>query len=125
MNGQTLYNAIDNFFYILFDCESYFNVFTSNNIYKNRLEIINDIIKFNQFKSLPYRLYGSYRYLEFFQDLVKRINEWNYWQRLIIITYTKILLTNFSYEYAQTQAPDFLQELISNVEKIFHKGLEN
>ena len=122
-NGQVLHNAIDKFFYVMFDFETYFNIFLSNNIYKNRVEIINDIINFNQFNSLPYRLYGKFRYLELFQDLVKRTNEWNYWKRVIIITFTKIILTDFSYEYAQRDAPDFLEELINNIEKVFHEGL--
>ena len=71
-NGQTLYNAIDKFFYILFDFENYFNVFISNNLYKNRAEILNDIINFSQFNCTSYRFYGKCRYLELFQDLVKK-----------------------------------------------------
>ena len=99
--------------------------FISNNIYKNRIEIINDIINFKQFNCLPYRFYGRSRYLELFQDLVKRTDEWNYWKRVIIITYTKIILTDFSYEYAQKEASNFLQELINNIEEVFNKGLNN
>ena len=123
-NGQTLYNAIDKFFYLLFDLETYFNIFISNNIYENRPEILNDI-NFVQFNCFPNRLYGKYKYLELFQDLVKRTNEWNYWKRLIVISYTKIILTDISYEYAQRHASDFLQELISNIEKVFHKGISS
>ena len=70
-NGQIIYNAIDKFFYLLFDFESYFNVFISNNIYKDRTEIINDIINFNQFNCLPYRLHNKYKFVELFRDLVK------------------------------------------------------
>ena len=125
INGQTLHNAIDKFFYLMFDFETYFNIFISNNIYKNRIEIINDIINFKQFNCLPYRFYGRSRYLELFQDLVKRTDEWNYWKRVIIITYTKIILTDFSYEYAQKEASNFLQELINNIEEVFNKGLNN
>ena len=125
INGQTLYNAIDKFFYLIFNFETYFSIFILNKIYKDRTEILNDIINFNQFNCLLYRLYGKYRYIDLFQDLVKKINEWNYWKRLIIITYTKIILTDYSYEYAQRNASNFLQELINNIEKVFHKGLEN
>ena len=109
----------------MFEFEIYFNVFISNNIYKDRPEIINDIINFIQFNSLPYRLYNKCRYLELFQDLVKKTNEWNYWKRSIIISYTKIILTDFSYEYAQRNESNFLQELINNIEEVFHKGLNN
>ena len=69
---------------------------------------MNDIINFNRFNCLPYKLCGKYKYLELFQDLSKRINEWNYWKRIIVITFTKILLTTFSYEYAQRNALNFL-----------------
>ena len=56
---------------------------------------------------------------------MKKINEWNHWKRLIIITYTRIILTDFSYEYAQKNASNFLQELINNIEQVFNKGLNN
>ena len=125
INGQTLYNALDKFFYLMFDFETYFNIFKSSDIYKYRSEIINDIIYLKQFNCLPYRLYSKFRYLELFQDLVKRTDEWNYWKRLIIISYTKIILTDFSYEYAQKNASNFLQELINNIEEVFQKGLKN
>ena len=125
VNGQSLYNAIDKFFYLIFNFETYFNIFLLNNIYQNKPEIMNDIINFHKFNCIPSRLYGKYRYIDLFQDLVKRLNEWNYWKRLIIITYSKIILTDFSYNYAQRYAPDYLEELINNIEKIFHKALEN
>ena len=41
------------------------------------------------------------------------------------ISYTKIILSDLSYQYAQKYATDFLQELISNIEKVFNKGMEN
>ena len=124
-NGQILSNAIDKFFYVLFDLETYFNISISNNIYQNRSEILNDIIKLVQFNSQPQRLYGNFKYLEVFNNLVKRTNEWNYWKRLIIVSFTKTLLTDYSYDYAQRNASDFLQELITNVKQLFHKGIEN
>ena len=127
VNGQTLYNAIDKFFYGMFEFQTYFYIFITNSIYNNKIEIINDINNFKQFNSLPDRIqsYNRCKYIELFKDLVKKTNEWNYWKRLIIISYTKIILTEFSYQYAQINAPDFLQELINNIEEIFHKGLNN
>ena len=38
-NGQNLSNAIDKFFYLLTEFETYFNIFISNNIYANREEV--------------------------------------------------------------------------------------
>ena len=48
--GQILYNALNRFFYIIFEFETYFNVFILNKIYKDRIEIINDIIVTNTLK---------------------------------------------------------------------------
>ena len=124
-NGQNLCNALDKFFYFMFDFETYFNFFTSNNIYKNRVEIMNDVINFKQFNYTPNRFYNSIQYLELFKDLIKRTDEWNYWKRIVIITFTKIILTDSGYENAQINAQGFLQELIKNIDQIFDKGLNN
>ena len=124
-NGQNLCNALDKFFYFMFDFETYFNFFTSNNIYKNRVEIMNDIINFKQFNYTPNRFYNSIQYLELFKDLIKRTDEWNYWKRIVIITFPKIILTDSGYENAQINAQGFLQELIKNIDQIFDKGLNN
>ena len=126
-NAQALRNAIDKFFYLMYEFETYYNIFISNKIYRNRLEIVNDVIHFYQFNSLPGTIYYQYqyRYIELFEDLLKKIDEWNYWKRIIIISYTKIILSDLLYQYAKKYATDFLQELISNIEKVFNKGMEN
>ena len=124
-NAQNLQNAIDKFFYLLFEFERYYNVFISNNIYENKIEIIDAIRNFYNYNYFPQRLKNQCRYIELFKDLIKKIGEWNYWKRLIIINYTKIILTDFSYQYAQQVAQEFLRELIINIEKVFDKGIEN
>ena len=124
-NAQNLQNAIDKFFYLLFEFERYYNVFISNNIYENKIEIIDAIRNFYNYNYFPQRLKNQCRYIELFKDLIKRIAEWNYWKRVIIINYTKIILTDFSYQYAQEVAQEFLRELIINIEKVFDKGIEN
>ena len=124
-NGQIIYNAIDKFFYVLFDFETYFNVFISYGLYKSRTEVIKDVINFNQFKFLPRRLYNKHKLIESFHDLIKKTNEWEYWKKIIVVTYTKIVVTELSFEQAKISAPRYLQELIENVDKIFNKALEN
>lgn len=86
---------------------------------------MNDIIKFNQLNCSPYRLYGKWKYLELFHDLRKKMNEWNYWKREIVVTFTKILITDIDYQNAQENTSSYLQELIANVQKIFDKGIED
>ena len=124
-NAQNLRNAIDKFFYLLFEFERHYSIFISNKIYKCRLEIINDVIHYYQYNLFPQKILFQYRYIELFKDLIKRIDEWKYWKRLIIINYAKIILTNYNYEYAQNVASKYLHELVENIEKLFNKGLDN
>ena len=125
INAHNLSNAIDKFFYLLFEFEGYYSIFISNDIYKNRMEIIDTVIRFYRYNYFCQRLRYQYKYVEFFKELIKKIDEWNYWKRLIIINYTKIILTDCSYQYAQEVAQEFLQTLIKNIEKVFDKGIEN
>ena len=125
INAHNLSNAIDKFFYLLFKFEGYYSIFISNDIYKNRMEIIDTVIRFYRYNYFPQRLRYQYKYVELFKELIKKIDEWNYWKRLIIINYTKMILTDCSYQYAQEVAQEFLQTLIKNIEKVFDKGIEN
>ena len=123
-NAQHLSYAIDKFFYLIVEFETYYNIFIFNKVYKNRIEIIDDVIYFHRYHSFPKKLHFQYRYIELFKDLLKKIDEWNYWKRLVIINYTKIILTDYSYHYAQKVASNFLQDLVNNIEKVFNKGLD-
>ena len=125
VNAQNLNSAIDKFFYLIFEFERYYTMFITNNLYKNRIEIIDDVIRFYRYNSFPQKILYQYRYLDLFKDLIKKIDEWEYWKRIIIISFTKILITDFSYEYAQRVAPDNLRLLINNIQKVFNKGLDN
>ena len=125
VNAQSLSNAIDKFFYLIYEFERYYIIFISRNLYKNRTKIIDDVIRFYHFNSFPQKILYQYRYLDLFKDLIKKIDEWEYWKRNIIISYTKILITDFSYEYAQKVAADNLRLLINNIQEVFNKGLKN
>ena len=95
-NGKVIRNAIDKFFNLLFDI--------------------------GRFNCLPYRIYDKDKFIEIFQELVQKINKWNYWKKMIINTYAKIILKD--YEYVQKNSPYYLKELITNIKQIFHNGLE-
>ena len=122
--AQTLSYAIDKFFYLIFEFETYYNIFIFNKMYKNRMEIVNDVIKFLVNNYIPEKLCYQYRYIELFKDLIKKIDEWNHWKKIIIINYAKIILTSYNYQYADEVANNILQELIKNIEKLFNKGLD-
>ena len=123
-NGQVLCNAIDKFFYLLFDFETFFNIFLSNNIYETKVEIIDDVSKFNQLNISPSRLYGKWTYLELFHDLRKKMNEWNYWKRTIAVAFAKIVISDFNYIRAQENISKYLQDFVDNIEKVFNSALE-
>ena len=125
INAQQLNNAIDKMFYVMFEHERYYSIFIWNKLYNNRLEIINDVTHFYRFNSFPQKIQKQYRYIELFKDLIKKMDEWAYWKRVAVISFTKIVLTDFSYEYAQKVAPTDLQNLVNNIEKVFNKGLNN
>ena len=58
-NGKVIRNAIDEFFNLLFDI--------------------------GRFNCLPYRIYNKDKFKEIFQDLIQKINKWNYWKKGIIL----------------------------------------
>ena len=125
INAQYLHNAIDKMFYLIFEHERYYSMFMSGKLYSSRLEIINDVAHFYHFNSFPQKIQKHYRYVELFKDLVKKIDEWAYWKRHAVISFSKIVLSEFSYEYALKVAPNDLQNLVNSVEKFFDKGLNN
>lgn len=124
-NGQMFCNALDKFFYIMFEFETYFNIFLSNNIYQNRLEILEDVMKYVQFNQAPAKFYGRIKLFELFIDFIKKTNEWNYWIRIIVVQYAKITLTNDCYENAERHEPEFLRGLLENMQEIFFRGINN
>ena len=121
--AQLLSNAIDKFFFLLFDFQAYFNVFTMNGVYKDRIEIINDIIKYKQSNFIPSKFFNQYKYLELFIDLIKKMDEWEFWKRQVIINFTKIIITPNSYKFAEKYQVDFLRSLLYYVEQLFNKGM--
>ena len=122
-NAQMLSNAIDKFLFLLFDFQSYFNVFITNKIYSNRVEVINDIIQYKKTNYVSCRFVERKKFLELFFDLIKKIDEWNYWKRLVVVTFTKITITTESYNQAEAHETEFLRKLLGYVEEIFNRGI--
>ena len=121
--AQMLSNSIDKFFFLLFDFQSYFNVFLNNKLYSGRIEIINDIMKYKKTNYVSKKFVGNIKFLELFFDFVKKLDEWAYWKRLVVVSFTKIIITEESYKQAQLHQPAFLQKLLSYVEEIFNRGM--
>ena len=100
-------NAIDKFLFLLFDFQGYFNILMKNKLYKTRAEIISDITRYRRTNIFSNKYVARIKLLEVFLDLNKKLNEWIYWKRTIIINFVKILLTSDSYNAAINHTPDY------------------
>ena len=125
ITAQCLSNAIDKFFFLMFDFQSYFNVLINAKYYNNRVEIVKDALKYKTANIIPRKLISNIKYLELFMDLNKKIDEWDFWRRQVIINFVKVSLGRDTYESSQNNDEEYLRKFISNVEKLFYIGLNN
>ena len=121
--AQMLSNAIDKYFFILFDFQAYFNVFIQNKIYNSRTEIVKDIMAFKKNNYIYPKLLKNMKMVELFVDLTKRIDEWAYWKRKLILYLTKIILSNDVYQDAEKNNPETLHSLMNHIEQLFDRGV--
>ena len=125
IRAQCLSNAIDKFFFTMFDFQSYFDILLKTEHYNDRLEIVNDIIKYKQKQTVPNKLISLTWHLEIFIDLSKKINEWHYWRKEIIRNFTKIVLGEQNYKGIEEDDIENLHKLLYNIELLFFKGLNS
>ena len=59
-----------------------------------------------------------------FIDFVNRVNEWNYWKKIIIVQFIKINIGEQQYEAATRNSPEKLTQLFDNIEKLWNKGIQ-
>ena len=121
--AQMLSNAIDKYFFILFDFQAYFNVFIQNKIYNCRTEIVNDVMAFKQNNYVFPKLLKNMKMLELFIDLTKRIEEWAFWKRKLIMYLTKIIISTDIYNHAEKNNPESLHNLMTYMEQLFDRGV--
>ena len=125
IRAQALCNAVDKFFFLMFDFQSYFEALIKTNCYNNRIDIVKNILKYKKNNVIPKKIVGTTKYLELFIDLSKKIDEWDFWRRQIIANFIKIILGSTNYENAQENDVGNLLKLINNVETIFFTGLNS
>ena len=123
IRAQGLSNAIDKFFFVMFDFQSYFDILLKTKHYNNQLEILNDVEKFKENKKIPNKLISNIYHLEIFIDLSKKMDEWNYWRKMIIRNFTKIVLGEQNYMGIEKDDAENLEKLLYNIELLFFKGL--
>ena len=107
----------------MFDFQSFFNIFTQNKLYAHRLEVLQDIFEYKTKDVIPKKLIVNTKFLELFIELSKRINEWDFWRRQVVINFVKIFLGKDVYNSSCQSDMNYLQKYINNVEQLFFAGL--
>ena len=126
VRGQCLKNALDKYFYFLLDFENYFNIFIQRRMFRNRVDAMKAVVDYNLDKNnLKSKIRRNKCNEDFFKEFVGRVNEWNYWKKVIITQFIKINLGNAAFESAQQNNLSGLTNLIKNTEDLWERGIDN
>ena len=120
-----LKNALDKYFYFLLDFENYFSIFLSKGTFTTRKHIMDAVIDYNLDKNkIRSKVKRNKQVEDLFKEFVNRVNEWNYWKKVIITQFMKINISEQAYQAAQKNSINGLVELMQNTEKLFDKGIQ-
>ena len=120
-----LKNALDKYFYFMLDFENYFSIFISKRTFTTRKRIMDAVIDYNLDKNkIRSKVKRNKEVYELFKEFVNRVNEWNYWKKIIITEFMKINIGHQVYQAAQKNSINGLLELMQNTEKLFDKGIQ-
>ena len=121
----TLKNALDKYFYFLLDFENYFTIFISRGTFTTRKQVMDAVIDYNLDKNkIRSKVKRNKKIEDLFKEFVNRVNEWNYWKKVIIVQFLKINIGEESYKAAQENSINKLVELMQNTEKLWDKGIQ-
>ena len=120
-----LKNALDKYFYFLLDFENYFSIFISRKTFTTRKQIMAAVIEYNLDKNrIRSKIKRNKQLEDLFKEFVNRVNEWNYWKKVILVQFIKINIGEVAYEAAQKNSINALVELMKNTEKLWDKGIQ-
>ena len=120
-----LRNALDKYFYFLLDFENYFSIFISRRTFSTRKHIMDAVIDYNLDKDkIRSKVKRNKKIEDLFKEFVNRVNEWNYWKKVILVEFLKINIGQEVYNNAQKHSLKGLSELLQNTEKLFDKGVQ-
>ena len=120
-----LKNALDKYFYFLLDFENYFTIFISRKTFTTRKEIMDAVIEYNlDKKKLKSKLKRNKQLEDLFKEFVNRVNEWNYWKKVILTEFIKINIGEQAYESAKRNSLEGLANLLQNTEKLWDRGIQ-
>ena len=119
-----LKNALDKYFYFLLDFENYFSVFIKQKIFKNRTDIMEAVVNYNLDKNnLKSKVRRNNSVKDLFKELVSRVNEWNYWKKVILTNFIRINIGEASFKQSQHYNLPGLVQLLKNTEAIWDRGI--
>ena len=122
INAQCLSNAIDKFFFLMFDFQSYFTALIETKKCNNQPEIVKDILKYKKTCIIPTKLISVLKQMELFVDLSKKVTEWDYWRKQVILNFVKIVLGN-NFKTIEKDDLENLEKLINHIEDLFYRGI--
>ena len=119
-----LKNALDKYFYFLLDFENYFNVLIERKIFKNRADIMQGVVNYNLDKNnLKTKIKRNNSVKDLFKELVNRVNEWNYWKKVILTQFIRINIGEASFQASQQNNLGGLIQLLKNTEALWDRGI--
>ena len=125
IRAMVLKNALDKYFYFLLDFENYFTIFITKKVFTTRKRVMDAVIDFNLDKNNIRSKVKRNKQIEYlFKEFVGRVNEWNYWKKVILTQFIKINIGEEAFERAQRHSLQGLVELLINTEKLWDKGIQ-
>ena len=119
-----LKNALDKYFYFLLDFENYFRVFIERKIFRKRLDIMQAVVDYNlDQNNLKSKVRRNNSVKDLFKELVGRVNEWNYWKKVILTNFIRINIGEASFQASQQNNLPGLVQLLKNTEAIWDRGV--
>ena len=85
---------------------------------------MDSVIQYNLENKLKSKVKRNKQLENLFTEFVSRVNEWNYWKKVIIIQFIKINIGEVAYEAAQKNSINGLVELLKNTELLWDRGIQ-
>ena len=127
IRALTLKNALDKYFYFLLDFETYFHTFISSKVFSSTRKIMQAVVDYNLNRNkLRTKVKRNKKTRELFLEFVNRVNEWNYWKKVIIEQFVRINIGEEAYKQVKEDYNSLKQfiELLKNTDQLWDKGIQ-
>ena len=127
IRALTLKNALDKYFYFLLDFETYFHTFISSKVFPSTRKIMQAVVDYNLNRNkLRTKVKRNKKTRELFLEFVNRVNEWNYWKKVIIEQFVRINIGEEAYKQVKEDYNSLKQfiELLKNTDQLWDKGIQ-